>query len=155
MTASVNRGDINSVARRFLDAIMWGEHLVVWEMLSALGREHVLAAGERRGLDPLQAQRIRLGTSPQEERDAFLSGLVHGLRVDFSLVALEDVQPTADVVVRDDGVVEVPLECPATFGSDGWAAGTLLLSWHEDVWLVERVMPVVSGGKFTEFVLGT
>jgi len=137
--------DVGSVVRRFLDAVLWGEHLVVWDLLSPAGREHVLAAGERRGLDPLQAQRIRLGTSPLEERDVFLSGLVHGLRVDFSLVPLEDVQPTADLVERPDGTVEVPLECPANFGADGWSAGTLVISPHEGTWLVDRVQPVVSG----------
>lgn len=138
--------EIGPTARRFLDAVVWGEHLVVWEMLSPTGREHVLAAGERRGLDPLQAQRIRLGTSPPQERDTFLSGLVHGLRVDFALVPLEDVQPTDDMVVRQDGAVEVPLECPASFGADGWAAGTIVVSRHEATWLVDRVQPVVSGG---------
>ncbi len=124
---------------------MWGEHLVVWDMLSPVGREHVLAAGERRGLDPLQSQRIRLGTSPGEERDSFLAGLVYGLRVDFSLVPLEDVQASEDVVVREDGTVEVPLECPATFGTTGWAAGTLIVSEHDGKWLVDRVQPVVTG----------
>lgn len=137
--------DVGHVARRFLDAIVWGEHLVVWDMLSPVGREHVLAAGERRGLDPMQAQRIRLGTSPLEERDAFLSGLVHGLRVDFALVPLEDVQPTDAVVERAGGALEIPLECPASFGATGWAAGTLVVSPHDDTWLVDRVQPVVSG----------
>lgn len=139
--------DVGHVARRFLDAVVWGEHLVVWDLLSPLGREHVLAAGERRGLDPMQAQRIRLGTSPLEERDAFLSGLVHGLRIDFALVPLEDVRPTDDILERQDGAVEVPLECPASFGADGWSAGTLVLSHHEEKWLVDRVQPVVSGGE--------
>ncbi len=141
---------VEQAVRRFLDAVMWGEHLVVWEMLSPVGREFVLAAGERRGLDPMQAQRIRLSTSSAEERDTFLSGLVHGLRVDFSLVPLEDVQP-ASIVATQDGVVEVLLECPASFGADGWAAGTLVLSHAAHTvsgggWLVDRVQPVVSGG---------
>ncbi len=138
--------EVASVARRFLDAIVWGEHVVVWEMLSPVGREHVLAAGDRRGLDPLQAQRIRLGTSPLEERDAFLSGLVQGLRVDFSKVSLEDVGPADDVVERSDGAIEVPLECPATFGTDNWSAGTLVVSCHEGAWLVDHLRPMVSGG---------
>ena len=139
--------DVGQIARRFLDAIVWGEHLVVWEMLSPAGREHVFAAGERRGLDPVQAQRIRLGTSPPDERDAFLSGVVHGLRVDFSMVALEEVEPTDKVLELPDGAVEVPLECPANFGSDGWSAGTLVVSRHEGTWLVDRVRPVVSGSE--------
>ncbi len=137
---------VHECARRFLDAVLWGEHLVVWELLSPAGREHVLQAGERRGLDPVHAQRMRLGTSPVEERDGFLSGLVHGLRVDFSSVPLEDVRPAADPITRDDGSVEVQLECPATFGPRGWAAGALVMSRHDGRWLVDRVEPVVSGG---------
>lgn len=139
------RDDVGHVARRFLEAIVWGEHLVVWDMLSPAGREYVLAAGERRGLDPMQAQRIRLGTSPTEERDSFLSGLVHGLRVDFSLVPLEDVQPTEDIVEREDGTLDVPLECPASFGAGGWSAGTLVVSRQGDTFLIDRVKPVVTG----------
>ncbi len=139
--------DVGSVVSRFLHAVLWGEHVVVWEMLSPAGREHVLSAGERRGLDPLQAQRLRLGTSPIEERDAFLSGLVHGLRVDFSLVPLEDVRPAGDIVRRDDGAVEVALECPASFGSKGWFAGVLVLSPADDAWLVDKIEPMVSGGE--------
>lgn len=134
-------------AARFLDAIVWGEHLVVWEMLSPAGREVVLASGERRGLDPMQAQRLRLGTSPIEEGDAFLSGLVRGLRVDFSNVSLEDARPADEGVVREDGSVEVALECPAGFGPEGWAAGTIVLSRAGGHWLVDRVVPVVSGGS--------
>ncbi len=135
-----------SVARRFLDAVLWGEHLVVWGLFSPVGREHVLQAGERRGLDPMQAERIRLGTSPAEERDAFLSGLVHGLRVDFASVPLQEVRPVSTVVARDDGSVEVPLECPAGFGPVGWAAGSLVVTHHREGWLIDRVEPVVSGG---------
>lgn len=139
-------GDVADAARRFLHAIAWNEHMTVWEMLSPTGRDHVLVAGERRGLDPLQAQRLRLGTSPMAERHDFLSGLVHGLRVDFSLVPLEDVRPTDQVRQRDDGTVEVPLECPASFAAEGWAAGSLIFSRVEGGWRVDRVNPVVSGG---------
>lgn len=134
------------VAGRFLQAIVWGEHVAVWEMLSPAGREAVLAAGERRGLDPLQAQRLRLGTSPHVERDTFLTGLVRGLRVDFANVAIEETRPVDDGVPLDDGSVEVALECPASFGSGGWAAGTVVLSQHRGAWLVDRLAPVVSGG---------
>lgn len=142
----MSEGPVRAAAR-FLDAIVWGEHLVVWEMLSPVGREVVLAAGERRGLDPLQAQRLRLGTSPIEERDAFLSGLVRGLRVDFSNVSLEEVRPADEGVAQEDGSVEVTLECPARFGPEGWAAGSVVLSRTGGEWLVDRVVPVVSGAS--------
>ena len=113
-------------------------------MLSEAGREHVLEAGGRRGLDPLQAQRIRQGTSPQEELDAFLTGLVHGLRVDFAAVPLDEVRATEPAVPEGAESVEVSLECPASFGEGSWAAGSIELSVSDDTWRVDRVHPLVS-----------
>lgn len=133
-----------AVADRFIQAIVWGEHVVVWDLLSEAGREHVLEAGARRGLDPLHAQRIRQGTSPQDEADAFLTGLVHGLRVDFAAVPLGDVRAEESAVPADADSVEVALQCPAAFGQQAWAAGSLLLSRSEDTWRVDRVRPLVS-----------
>lgn len=133
-----------AVADRFIQAIVWGEHVVVWDMLSEAGREHVLEAGSRRGLDPLQAQRIRQGTSPQDEKDSFLTGLVHGLRVDFAAVPLDDVRAEAPTVAEGADALEVALSSPAAFGEDAWAAGSLLLSHVDDTWLIDRVRPLVS-----------
>jgi len=136
--------DAAAVADRFIQAIVWGEHRVVWEMLSEAGREHVLEAGSRRGLDPLQAQRIRQGTSPQEESDAFLTGLVHGLRVDFAAVPLDDVRAETPTISKGAGSLDVALHCPAAFGEDSWAAGSILLSRVDGNWRVDRVNPLVS-----------
>lgn len=140
MTAS----DPAAVADRFIQAIVWGEHVVVWAMLSEVGREYVLEAGSRRGLDPLQAQRIRQGTSPQDELDSFLTGLVHGLRVDFAAVPLDDVRAEAPAVSEGVEALELALHCPAAFGEDSWSAGSILLSRSQDSWLVDRVRPLVS-----------
>lgn len=133
-----------SVADRFIQAIVWGEHVMVWDLLSEVGREHVLEAGARRGLDPLQAQRIRQGTSPRDESDAFLTGLVHGLRVDFAAVPLGDVRAEVRTGPAGADSVEVALQCPAAFGEAAWAAGSLLLSRFDDTWRVDRVRPLVS-----------
>lgn len=136
--------DAAAAASRFLDAILWGEHEQVWELLSVAGREHVLEAGGRHGLDPMQAQRLRLGTSPREERDSFLTGLVHGLRVDFASVPLDEVRPSGAPVFRSDGSLEIQLECPASFGPGAWSAGSVVVSLAEDAWRIDRVHPVVS-----------
>ncbi len=132
-----------STAERFVQAIVWGEHVTVWAMMSVAGREHVLEAGSRRGLDPLQAQRIRQGTSPPDELDSFLTGLVHGLRVDFSAVPLDDVRATPRSVPANLDVVEVSLHCPATFGEGRWSAGSIVLSRSGDSWMIDRINPVV------------
>lgn len=133
-----------SIAERFVQAILWGEHVTVWAMMSDAGREHVLEAGARRGLDPLQAQRIRQRTSPQDELDSFLTGLVHGLRVDFSAVPLDEVRASTEAVATNMDVVEVALHCPATFGEGRWSAGSIVLSRSADGWMVDRVKPVLS-----------
>lgn len=133
-----------TVVERFLDAIVWGEHSKVWELLSDSGRDIVLAAGSRRGLDAIQAARLRQGTSPQVELDQFLTGLLQGLRVDFAAVSLDEVKPASPVVELDDGRVEVKLECPATFGERDWAAGSIVLSRGDSGWAVDRVIPLVS-----------
>ena len=133
----------------FLDAVVWGQHLTVWELLSPDGRDVVLEAGERRGLDPVQAARLRQGTSQPDERDTFLTGLVHGLRVDFSSVELENVTPLLNVTEDGGGGCEVALECPASFGDGGWAAGSMIISERRSPdgtarWLVDRIFPLVS-----------
>jgi len=132
-----------------MDAIVWGEHLTAWELLSPSGRDHVLEAGGRRGLDAVQAARLRQGTSPPDERDAFLTGLIHGLRIDFSSVDLENVAPVDAAIELDDGRRRVALECPASFGHGRWAAGSMVLSRHRSsdggvVWLVDRIKPLVT-----------
>lgn len=75
------------VARRFVDAVAWGEHTTVWEMLSSQARVAVLEVAERRGLDALRAARLREGTAGHGERDEFLADLVHGLQ--FELAGLD------------------------------------------------------------------
>ena len=130
-------------ANRFIQAIIWGEHLTVWEMLSRAGRDHVLEAGGRRGLDAVQAQRVRQGTSPREEMDLFLTGLLQGLRVDFSSVELDKVS-AVEPAEKDGNQAVVKLQCPAAFGSEPWAAGTVLLTNVDSEWRVDRIHPLVS-----------
>ncbi|MEL7156686.1 MAG: hypothetical protein AAFN30_08815, partial [Actinomycetota bacterium] len=98
-----------NTATRLLEAIVRGEHLTVWELLSPAGRDYVLETGGRRGLDPVQAARVRQGTSQPHERDRFLTSVLQGLRVDFSSVELEQVAPTGVHRTLPDGRVEVPL----------------------------------------------
>ena len=60
-----------AVAQRFLEAIIWAEHLTVWEMLAPSAREVALAGAGRRGLDAVAAERARLGTWNETQRDAW------------------------------------------------------------------------------------
>ena len=134
------------VAVEFIRAVLWGEHLTVWKLLSTAGRDHVLSAGERRGLDAVQAQRIRQGTSTDQEMDTFLTGLIHGLRFDFSSVELSEVRVGSDVVREGEAGLEIEfgLEVPATFGDQWWAAGSIVVAHTDSGWRVERIHPLVS-----------
>lgn len=142
--AAASTASAVDAATRFISAIVWGEHTTVWELLSQTGREIVLEAGAQRGLDPMQAQRIRQGTCAHAELDSFLTGLLHGLRIDFSGVPLDEVEASPDVTALDHGRVDVALECPATFGDGRWSAGSLILSNDGNRWLIDRVNPLVS-----------
>ncbi|MGH9124171.1 MAG: hypothetical protein ACRDZ8_05510 [Acidimicrobiales bacterium] len=70
------------VARAFVDAVAWGEHLEVWKLFSEEARHLVLRVAATRGMDDRLAGRLRDGTATVPERDAFLGDLVNGLRTD-------------------------------------------------------------------------
>lgn len=129
------------VARSFIDAVIWGEHSTVWELLSPAGRDRVLSAGSRGGLDSVMAERIRQGTSSQTEMDDFLSGLVRGLRVDLSSAELEQIDVVSQVVALNDAAVRTLLETPAPFHQEGWLVGSMDLSNLEGEWFVDRLEP--------------
>ncbi len=129
------------VARAFLDAVVWGEHSRVWELLGPAGRDRVLAAGSRGGLDSVMAERIRQNTSSQRELDDFLSGLLRGLRVDLSAADLDQIEASPDVTHIGTGLVRVALEAPAAFHREPWAVGSIVLSELDGDWRVDRLEP--------------
>jgi len=129
------------VARAFVDAIVWGEHSTVWELLSRAGRDQVLVAGGRGGLDSVMAERIRQGTGTAAEMDDFLSGLIRGLRVDLSAADLEQIEVASEASPTGDGLVRLLLQAPAPFHQDPWCVGSVDLSMVQDEWLVDRLDP--------------
>lgn len=129
------------IAREFIDAIIWGEHSTIWELLSPAGRDRVLLVGSRGGLDSVMAERIRQGTAPQSEMDDFLSGLVRGLRFDLSSADLEAIDVAPDAAALGDALVQVSLEAAAPFHDQPWCVGTIDLSHQAEAWLVDRLEP--------------
>lgn len=134
-----------AVAQRFLEAIIWAEHLTVWEMLAPSAREVALAGAGRRGLDAVAAERARLGTWNETQRDALLGELVSGLRVDLAGAPLDEllIGATED---RDDGRIAVELEArsvlPDTItAGHGWHVARLVLVplQVDEGWLIERI----------------
>ncbi len=157
-----------AVVGRFLDALLWSEHLTVWELLGPEGREHALAAATR-GLDAVTAERIRQGTASARETDTVLGALVQGLRVDLDAGDLASLRPRLDAPDAPDAPeapgdedgrhgdeVRVEILMPSTLpltlpgdgpGAPGWLVATAVLRWTATPsepgprWRIERVEP--------------
>lgn len=140
------------VAKAFVDAIVWGEHIRVWELFSPEAREHVLRAASQKGLDAVAAERARQETWSRGEADAFLTTLLHGLRVDLSGVDLDRILVSETAVRLDDGSLRFDLENPSDLpptltGGANWAAGAVVVdrttpptaTWSS-TWRVERLV---------------
>ena len=140
------------VVRSFVDAIVWGEHLRVWELFSPDAREHVLRAASRKGLDAVAAERARQETWSRGEADAFLTLLLRGLRVDLSGADLDRILVCDRPVRLDDGSLRFDLEDPSDLppsvtGGASWAAGAVVverigtsISLPTSTWRVTRLI---------------
>lgn len=137
---------VAGVAREFLDAVLWGEHLKVWQLMSGAARSAALAVAERNGLDALVAARARAGTWTDGEADVLLTDLVKGLRADFggvdlSKIAIADPEVvTGPAGARATVALSVPSLLPTQLtGGEGWAAGTIDLIETSTGWLVDHL----------------
>ncbi|MFP5327667.1 MAG: hypothetical protein ACLGHT_09330 [Acidimicrobiia bacterium] len=132
-----------AAARRFIDAIAWGEHHTVWDLLSNGGRETVLRIALTRGMDADLAARLGAGDAAAGERDDFLKDLVNGLRADLlgtdldSLLYDEESGSAAD---RTTVVMSAPL-VPALGAGRGLPVGSVELVRQGEGWRVERLRP--------------
>ena len=132
-------------ARVFVDAVIWGDHRLVWELLGLEGRTTVLRIASERGMDEALVARLRDGTAADAERDEFLGDLVNGLRADLAgndLDALEyELDPSPNEPGRARVVVQSPL--PAALGGS-LPAASVDLSSESGEWRVERLVPLTS-----------
>lgn len=133
------------VASRFVDAIAWGEHTVVWDLLSGVGRAIAVSVALANGLDRVVAARITDGVADPVELDEFLRQLLHGLRRDLRSVEVAEIRIDACVVT--DGSATVHLSTPSAIpATEGWAAGRVQLTLDEDgSWAIDRFEPVIAG----------
>lgn len=133
------------VASRFVAAVAWGEHTVVWELLSNVGRAVAVSVALANGLDRVVASRITDGVADPVELDEFLRQLLHGLRRDLRSVEIAEVRvDTCDVA---DGSATVHLSVPSAIpGTRAWAAGRVRLTADDDGrWSIDRLEPVIAG----------
>ncbi|MGH9182694.1 MAG: hypothetical protein ACRDZ9_02575 [Acidimicrobiales bacterium] len=132
-------------ARAFVDAITWGEHRTVWDLLGTEGRQTVLRVAANHGMDDALVARLRDGTATERETNEFLTDLTNGLRADLAGNDLDNleyhVDPEAPGPDRARVVLEVPLPELLDRGAGGLPVGSVELSTDGQRWRVERLVP--------------
>ena len=128
--------------RAFVDAVSWGEHRTVWDLLGQEGRRAVLRVAVNQGMDEALAARLREGTATQGEREEFLTHLVNGLRADLVGADIESLEYDRDPDPLEPGKVRVLLMAPvpAELGP-ALPVGSAELSEEEGGWRVDRLVP--------------
>lgn len=142
-----DESDPVQVARRFLQAISWGEHTVVWRLLSDSGRSIAISVGLANGLDRTVAGRISDERAGTVELDEFLQQLIGGLRHDLRSVELDELRTAARAEVGGDGTLSIDLLSPSSIpGTGDWSAGRIVLrELPPGSWRVDRLEPVIAG----------
>lgn len=129
------------VARSFVEAIAWGEHRRVWELLGPEGRKTVLRVAVKNGMEEALAARLRDGTAGPGETEEFLAELLHGLRADLAGNDLDSLEYSTDDDRSDQVRVVMTAPVPPLLGPVGLPVGSIELVRHEGQWLVERLTP--------------
>jgi hypothetical protein len=132
-------------AREFVDAIVWGEHRKVWELMGIEARTTVLKVASNRGMDEALVARLRDGTAAPAERDEFLADLVNGLRADLAGNDLDALEYEEDPVPLEPGRVRVVISVPVAVGLGGnLPVGSVELATEDAEWRIERLVPQVT-----------
>jgi hypothetical protein len=127
------------VARAFVQAVAWGEHLRVWEMLGDEGKKTVLRVAVKRGMNDALAARLGAGTASTEESDTFLTDLINGLRADMAGTDLDALRYwfDAEAAEEDRAWVVLMAPLPAELGGE-LPMGSVELTRPDGSWRVER-----------------
>jgi hypothetical protein len=130
-------------ARTFIEAIAWGEHRKVWDLLGPEGRKTVLRVAVRNGMDEALSARLRDGTAGASETEEFLAELLNGLRADLAGNDLDNLEYSEDGDFAGEDRVRVLLTAPVPplLGPVGLPVGSVELAEYEGTWQVERLTP--------------
>jgi hypothetical protein len=132
-------------AALFIDAVVWGEHHKVWELIGLEGRDEVLEVATKRGMDEALATRLRSGTASPSETNEFLADLVNGLRSELAGNDLDNVTFELDAAKSDSQRASVVMHVPLHPNLGGTLPiGTLELSSDGTSWHVERMIALTS-----------
>ena len=137
-------------AREFVDAVVWGEHQKVWELMGLEARTTVLKVASNRGMEEALVARLRDGTAAPGERDEFLADLVNGLRADLAGNDFDALEYEEDAEPLEPGRARVVISVPVAPGLGGnLPVGSVELTAEsstsgEAEWRIERLVPQVS-----------
>ena len=143
-------GTAIGAARTFVDAVVWGEHLKVWELMGLEARTTVLKVASDRGMDEALVARLRDGTASVGERDEFLADLLNGLRADLAGNDLDALEYEEDAEPPEPGRSRVVVSVPVAVGFGGnLPVASVELATEpstsgEAAWRVERLVPQMS-----------
>ncbi|MEO6120651.1 MAG: hypothetical protein ABIW46_09605 [Acidimicrobiales bacterium] len=128
-------------ARLFVDAVAWGDHRRVWELLGPEGRKTVLRVAVNGGMDEALAARLRDGTAVAAESDEFLSDLINGLRADLQGNDLDALEYRPDPAPEPGRFrVGLAVRTHEVLAVDGLPVGMVELSQDDSGWRVERLV---------------
>ena len=128
--------------RAFVQAVVWGEHRTVWELLGPEGRNVVLRVAVNSGMDDALAARLREGTATAGEFHEVLVELVSGLRPDLQGTDFDALEYELDPEEPAPGSVRVALTVPMpTELGGGLPVGSAELSQEDGQWRVDRLVP--------------
>ena len=141
--------------RRFIDAIVWGEHRTVWDLMGLEARTTVLKVASNRGMDEGLVARLRDGTASDAERDEFLADLLTGLRADLAGNDLDALEYEEDAEPPEPGRARVVISVPVAMGFGGnLPVGSVELASEPSTggastsggtgWRIERLVPQVT-----------
>jgi hypothetical protein len=138
------------IAREFVDAVVWGEHRKVWDLMGLEARTTVLKVAADRGMDEGLVARLRDGTASDGERDEFLADLINGLRADLAGNDLDALEYEDDTTPQEPGRARVVILVPVAVGFGGnLPVGSVELATEpssngEPEWRIQRLVPQVS-----------
>ncbi|MEW6153039.1 MAG: hypothetical protein AB1673_03480 [Actinomycetota bacterium] len=134
-----------AAAEDFIEAVVWGEHHKVWELIGTDGRTEVLDVATKRGMDEGLAARLAADDASPAETSEFLTDLVNGLRSELAGNDLDSVTYEVDETAAEAPRAAVRMLVPLHKLLGGTLPiGTLYLVPDAGTWKVERLIPLTS-----------